>query len=349
MSENQNADLGTAENNTTVQSTAPKSGLNEDTLANILRNTLFEDDNEQTVNPNAENAGEDQTEVNEEVTDTEESAATETEESDQIAQAEDGDDSNVHSQSAEENMGDSNLSKGVQKRIDKITAKRKQAEEEAQSLRTEVESLKKQIENSQNSGNENKTSVTDADNPFSSLKSKSEVEKEVEQARWLKYKCMENPEGFSMGETEYTHSDVQRMLVNATKAIELHLPKQLARLDAEERIKPIAEATYPWWKNAQTKEYQLAQQVLRTYPDFKRFPDYQLFVGDYIRGFLAREAAIASKDKSNTKAPIQSIRPTAVPAKPNAKEAGSRNAEARFAKSTNAEDLAKVLLSKGYI
>jgi hypothetical protein len=344
MSENTNADIGTAENNSEVQSNKPQSGLNQETLADILRNTLFKDD-DQAAQPQADSEGEDQTEVKDDAGD--EAPAQDAQAESEVPQAEDGE-SEVPSQSAEDNEEEDNLPKGVQKRIDKLTAKRKQAEEEIQNLRSELDVLKQQISESKASGQESETSVKDASNPFSGLNTKADVEKEVEQARWLKYKCMENPNGFFIGETEYGPEDVSRMLVNATKAIEVHLPQQMAKINAYEAVKPIAESEYPWWKTPQSKEYQLAQQIIRNFPQFKNYPDYMLFVGDYIRGYMARETAASQKQPAK-KAPIQSVRPTAAPAKTSPKTAGAKVAEGRFVKSTNAEDLAKVLLSKGFI
>jgi hypothetical protein len=344
MSENNNAEIGTAENNSEVQSNTPQSGLNQETLADIFRSTLFKDD-EQAGQPQPETEGEDQTEVK----DSEESEPSLQDEvaDSEVPPAEDGEEE-VPSQSAEDNGEEDTLSKGVQKRIDKLTAKRKQAEEEATRLRNEVETLKQELTQSKASGEANQTSVNDASNPFASLNTKVDVEKEVEQARWLRYKCMENPNGFVMGDTEYGPEDVSRMLVNATKAIEVHLPKQMAKIHAYETVKPIAEAEYPWWKTPQAKEYQLAQQVINNFPQFKNHPDYMLFVGDYIRGYLAREAKTPANGVMK-KAPIQPVRPTAVPVKTSAKTASAKSAENRFVKSNNAEDLARVLLSKGFV
>ena len=344
MSDETNAEIGTAQNNPEVQSNQPQSGLNQESLADLLRSTLFRDD-EQAGQPQPENEGEAQTEVK----DTNDSEASQQDEvtDTELPPAEDGEDE-VPSQSAEDNGEEDNLSKGVQKRIDKLMAKRKQAEEEASRLRNEVESLKQELTQSKASGEANQTSVTDASNPFASLNTKVDVEKEAEQARWLRYKCMENPNGFVMGDTEYGPEDVSRMLVNATKAIEVHLPKQMAKIQAYETVKPIAEAEYPWWKTPQAKEYQLAQQVINNFPQFKNHPDYMLFVGDYIRGYLAREAKSPATGVVK-KAQIQPVRPTAAPVKTSAKTASAKTAESRFVKSNNAEDLARVLLSKGFI
>lgn len=343
MSDTPNADIDPAQNNIEAQSNAPSSGLNEETLALKLRETLFADV-EQAVESQAENEDEAQTEVKDTI-DVEASQQDEVNDT-ESPQAEDGDE--VHSQEAEDEEGDSDLSKGVQKRIDKLTAKRKQAEEEVASLRKEMEALKQLVTESQQSSVEKETSVTDADNPFSALKSKAEVDKEVEQARWLRYKCMENPEGFILGENQYGSDDVKRMLVNATKAIEEYLPKQLARIEVESKIKPIAEAAYPWWKTPQSKEYQMAQQILRTAPELKKFPDWQIWIGDAIAGMKMRESA-SKPTQAQKKAPVQPVRPTAAPAKVSRNEASAKQAVTRFAKSTSADDLAQVLLSKGFI
>lgn len=345
--ENQEADIGTAQNNSEAQSNTPSSGLNETTLADILRNTLFSDETEQAANPQAENEGEAQTEVKDEPG--EQAPDQETEAEEQVPQAEDGEESEVLSQEAQDETEEGNLPKGVQKRIDKLTAKRKQAEEEIQNLRNELDSLKKQVAEASLSSEESPV-VTNDENPFSSLNSKEAVDKEIEQARYLRYKCMENPEGFNLGDTYYGPDDVKRMLVNATKAIEIHLPKQMNKIQTFEQIKPLAEKEYPWWSKPETKEYQLAQQVLRNFPQFKNHPDYLLFVGDYIRGYLSRETAASKASQSSPKkAPVQPIRPTAAPVKSTPTETRAKKAVQSFSKTTSAEDLAKVLLSKGLI
>ena len=344
MPDKQSADIDPAENNIEVQSNAYSTGLNEETLSDALRKTLFADPVEQTDEAQSETEGEDQTEVKDDTVDEADNA----EDTEEVPQAEDGDE--VHSQEAQNDEGDGDLSKGVQKRIDKLTAKRKQAEEEVASLRKELDTLKQTVTESQQSSEQNNNSVNNADNPFNSLKSKAEVDKEVEQARWLRYKCMENPEGFFLGESQYGSDDVKRMLVNSTKAIEEHLPKQLAKIETENRIRPIAEANYPWWKTPASKEYQMAQQMLKTAPQLRNFPDWQIFIGDAIRGMQTREGQAKASSNNNSKSKsLPPVRSTAAPAKTNSSEVRAKQAESRFAKSNSADDLAKVLLAKGFI
>jgi hypothetical protein len=342
MEDNTNAEIGTAQNNPEVQSNAQSGALNQDKLADILRSTLFADA-EQAAQPEAGDEGEIQTEVKDsndgeasqqdEVTDTE------------LPQAEDGIDE-VPSQHTQDDDEDSDLPKGVQKRIDKLTAKRKQAEEEVTKLREEMEALKQQLQSAPQSDTA-ETSVNDASNPFASLQTKAQVEKELENARWLKYKCMENPYGFVLGDKEYGQEDVTRMLVNATRAIEEQLPKQLGSIQTREQIEPIATKHYPWWNKPESKEYQVAQNVLKVFPKLKTFPDFKMFIGDYVRGYMTREGQ--APQAPQRKAQVQPVRPTVTPVKSKPAEVQARTAVDRFRKTTTAEDLARVLISKNFI
>lgn len=345
MDNNESADIGTAQNNTEVQSNAQSGALNQDKLADILRSTLFADA-EQAADPEAGSEGETQTEVKD-ATDGEASMQ-DAEAAPEVPQAEDGIDE-VPSQHTQDDEEDSDLPKGVQKRIDKLTAKRKQAEEEVTKLREEMEALKQQLQSAPQS-DPTAISVNDASSPFESLQTKEQVAKELENARWLKYKCMENPYGFVLGDKEYAQEDVTRMLVNATKAIEEQLPAQLNKIAAREQIEPIATKHYPWWNKPESKEYQVAQSVLRVFPKLATFPDAKMFIGDYVRGYMAREGQVAqAPQKVQTKAPVQPVRPTVTPARAKPAEVQAKTAVERFRKTTNAEDLARVLLSKNFI
>lgn len=348
MESNQNAGIGTAKNPSESQSKQEIGLLNEETLAVHLREMFGTDETEQTAQPQAETEGEAQTEVKDEFVD--EAPAQETE-PEEVPKAEDGEEGEVLSQETEgtDEGGDSDLPRGVQKRIDKLTARNKAYEAEITELKAAVDGLKAAIESTPTSA-EGATSVNDASNPFSALKSKAEVDKELENARWLRYKCMENPDGFVLGESEYGPEQVRQMLVNATKAIEEHLPKRVAAIEAKERIEPLAKKSYPWWDKPQSKEYQIAQQIIRNFPQFTRFPDYKMFVGDAVRGMLARETEIAkAAPRVASKISSQPVKPTVAPVKSKPDQVKAKIAEDRFRKTTSAEDLAKVLLSRGII
>lgn len=331
--------MTTPQDNGPAQNTVEKDVgiLDQDSLAATLRQSLFSDEQEE-AQPEPLTEGEDQTEVK----DVEAEATAE----EDVPQAEDGEES-PHTDEVE--TDDEELPRGVQKRIDKLTAFRKQAEEQVSELKKELNELRQKLETSKQEEQDlTKTqSRSSGDNPFSHLQTAEEVEKEAENARWLRYKCEENPEGFEHDGNFYGPEQVRQMKVNALKALETHLPKQRGFIDARNSIDPIAEKTYSWWKNPESKEYKLAKQVLNHYPDFKRFPDYKLFIGDYVRGFMARE--LSAIKQTAKPAPNLGVRPTSMPSKTKPTDIRAKSAKERFAKSGNAEDLANYLMSSDLI
>lgn len=313
--------------------------FNEEGLAAVLRKSLYADEQGE-IQPETLNEGEDQTE--DKFAEDEEVVAS----NDSEPQAEDGD----TTPSERDETDDEELPRGVQKRIDKLTAFRKQAEEQVGELKKQLDELRSKLDEKEQESKEATTQKAfSGDNPFSHLQDLSSIEQEAEKARWLKYKCEENPEGFEHSGEFYSADQVRSLKVNAMKALEVHLPRQKVAIETRAAIEPMVDQAYPWWKNKESKEYQLAQQVLKHYPDFKRFPDYKLFVGDYVRGFISREtAALAAKSKGKT-APNLGIRPTATPSRIKSNGISARNAKAQLSKQLDEDSLSSYLMSSNLI
>ena len=241
----------------------------------------------------------------------------------------------VHSQSEEEQE---EVSRGVQKRIDKLTAKRKEAEAEIEKLRQEVEQLK----NTMTAPREPEI----ADDPHSNLNTIAEIEAEIAQARSVRNWAEENADGFThtneKGEEEYYDpAKVRQIKVNAMRALEEGLPKRLQYIQARDQIDQIAAKEYPWWQDKAAKERQIAEQFLKTFPAIKKFPDYKMVIGDYIRGVKAREAAVKGQ-RPVVKAPVQP-RSSGVAPTVKKEEVRSQNAYSKFAKTGRTDDLANVM------
>ena len=247
----------------------------------------------------------------------------------------DDDGKEVHSQSEEEQE---EVSRGVQKRIDKLTAKRKEAEAEIEKLKEEVEALK----NVTPTRREPETS----DEPFSNLNTIAEIEAEIAQARSVRNWAEENAEGFTQTnekgeEIYYDPAKIRQIKVNAMKALEEGLPKRYQYIQARDQIDQIATKEYPWWKDKTAKERQIAEQFVSAFPNIKKFPDYKMVIGDYIRGVKAREAAMAGQ-KPIVKAPVQP-RSSGVAPTTKKEEVRSQNAFAKFSKTGRTDDLARVM------
>lgn len=313
--------------------------LNESSLATQLRDVLFSDEQDEgNLSPLQTNDEEAQTEDKAEEGEVEQLDGVE-ENPETDPKAEDGE--NVLSQETEGESPEQNLT-GVQKRIDKLTSLRKSAEERAEALQAELDAFKSKVEELENKGS---TVAPTPDNPFSDLETVDALKKEYEQARDLRYKCEANPDGFTVGDTHFDSEQVRTMKINCMRAMELHIPKQLNFVQERSQWKPLALETYPWLKNKDSQEYKLYTQVLKNFPDFRKFPDYELFVGDYIRGYLSRNASSIKKTASSKSVPSMSVKPTVSSTQTSRSDITARSAQSRYAKTGSRDDL-KSIVSK---
>jgi len=233
------------------------------------------------------------------------------------------------------------LSKGVKKRIDTLTAKRREAEAEVERLKSEMETLRQEA--SQKPVQNHST-----ENPYFHLSTPELVLKEMEQAKQIRRWCELNPDGATVrgkdgNETDYSAEEVRNIKIKAMDAMEEHLPKQHQYLQQASHMDQIANKEYPWWKDKSSKEHGLAQKFLQVFPEIRRFPDYKIVVGDYLRGIKTREQSV--KNTTPQRAPVQP-RPSATPSSRPEKDMKSADAKARFHKSTSRDDLADIIASK---
>jgi hypothetical protein len=232
------------------------------------------------------------------------------------------------------------IPKHIQKRIDKITAKRREAEAEAEKLRKELEEAR------------NKQEAIPASprtkNPFRSLTDDAALQKAIEQARQVRDWCEENPYGGEVGKADGStvhveESEVRRMKVQAMKDLETNIPEQVNFLNARRRFDPVAENEYPWWKKKDTKEYQTAVALLKNFPELTEFPDYKLVIGDFVYGMQARQAKkVVSSASQPRRAPIQPSRPSISPST-HSNTKNVSEVEGRFLKTGSKDDLASLI------
>ena len=244
----------------------------------------------------------------------------------------------VHSQS-EENDSNEDISRGVQKRIDKLTAKRKEAEEQLETLRKEVEDLKA-------SQSQRQVVSEIPDVPHSDIESIAEIEAEIAQARAVRNWAEQNSDGFTQTnedgtETYYDPAQMKQIKLNALRALEETLPQRFQYIQHRDSLEQVVIKEYPWWKDKTSQERIIAEKFLSSFPSIKKFPDYKMVIGDYIRGVKAREANFKGQ-KVVPKAP--SI-PRTTSSAPTVKkqELESSDAYNRFKKSGKTSDLSKVI------
>jgi hypothetical protein len=330
--ENQ-SDLGTESNNPTTNE-GTSTPFDQSKLADIIGDSFLGGKESSAESP-AEEIGDSEAQATSE--DDVHSQETETtNDQDQVEDSEETEETK-----SEDDEIERGLPKGVKKRIDKLSAKRREAEAEVERLRQEVERLSQEATKP--------AQIPTADNPYANLSTLEEVSREVEQAKQIRRWCEMNPDGAVVtgkdgSETEYTAEEVRNIKIKALDALEEHLPKRMQYLQNFNQMEQVATKEYPWWKDKSAKERQIAESFLKHFPEIQKFPDYKMVVGDYIQGVKAREAK-AKSSGTPVKAPSQP-RPSAAPARVPVKDAQSQAAKKRFTVSGNRDDLSSIIANR---
>lgn len=334
--ENQ-ADLGTAQNNPTTNTEGNPSAFDQTKLADIVSKTFL--GGEEAVESSD---SEKQAETDVQATSEEDSEVLSQETNPESEQELTEDSEETEETKSEEDELERGLPKGVKKRIDKLSAKRREAEAEVERLRSEVERLSQEASKP--------AQIPTKENPYSNLSSLEEVGREAEQAKQIRRWCELNPDGAEVvnkdGETvEYSAEDVRKIKIKAMDALEEHLPARARYLENYQHIEQVALKEYPWWKDRSSSEKQIAESFLKHFPEIKRFPDYKMVVGDYIRGIKARESTSKRGNQSNQQ-PVSQPKRTASPSYAQKKEAGVIDAQKRYGATGSRDDLTSIIANR---
>lgn len=332
MNTEESSDLETESNNLTMnESKAPR--FDNNNLADYIGKTLLKGE-EREEPPVSENAEAD-TAISED-----DSVHSQSEQ--ETEQTQNKDSEETEETKSEDEEFERGLPKGVKKRIDKLSAKRREAEAEVDRLKSEVERLSQEaVKPAQ--------SPTKA-NPYSNLSTIEEVSREIDQAKQIRRWCELNPDGAVVTnkdgtEAEYSAEDVRNIKIKALDAMEEHLPARAKYLQDFNQIEQIATKEYPWWKDKSARERQMAETFLKHFPEVQKFPDYKMVIGDYIRGIKARESTQARNKTVSQKAPLQP-KPSASPQRLSPKEANDRTAQQRFQVTGNRDDLSSIIANR---
>lgn len=333
--ENQ-SDLGTESNNPTTNTEANPQAFDQSKLADLVSKSFLggEEEAESTDSVETETGVQATPEQDEEVLSQETNTESDQEHTEDSEETEET--------KSEDDEFERGLPKGVKKRIDKLSAKRREAEAEVERLKSEVERLSQEA---------NKPAQTPrSDNPYTNLNTIEEIAREVEQAKNIRRWCEMNPEGATVTgkdgtETDYSAEDVRRIKVKALDALEEHLPARKAYIENYSQMEQVASKEYPWWKDRSSGERQIAEAFIKHFPEITRFPDYKMVLGDYIRGVKSREASKRPVVSNNKTVPVQPKR-TATPPYVPEKEAKAKEAAKRFGATGNRDDLSSIIANR---
>ena len=234
---------------------------------------------------------------------------------------------------------------GVQKRINKLVAQRKEAAAKAEALERELNDARTKLEQLEQQASAPQTSVV-ADNPFADIWDEGKLSEEYKKARELKRWCEDNADGCEIGGKEYSSDDIKSIRRKVEDALDVHIPSRHQFLTSYKQLKPVAEQAYPWWKDRSNQTYAEAQQVLRQMPQLAAFPDYQIAIGDFLEGRKARleREKSAKVPKAAVKvAPKQPGTPKASPVRTDKSANEALVAKQNFLKTGSSAELSKLL------
>ena len=206
------------------------------------------------------------------------------------------------------------------KRIDKITARRREAEERAEQLETELSDLRAKFD----AAPPITLAPTPAD-PLADVETPEALEERISIAKKVRKWALENLEGGTVtnaqGEEVYHEpSQVRQYLANADEMLTEHAPKRREWLTQRQAVVPEARIAYPALFKAGSPEQAMYRETLKAYPALKNMPNLEMVIGDAIEGqklrFARQQAAqkAASAPKSSA-APVKSAPSTPSPAK----------------------------------
>jgi hypothetical protein len=122
-------------------------------------------------------------------------------------------------------------------------------------------------------------------------------------------------------------------------------PAKLNALRSAQEFSAEADRVYPELTTAESEEFRLAQQVLQALPGIRKFPDWKLFVGDWLRGQKARLASQSPTPSPAVSAPKSKAAPELAPKAPVAKAAAPRVQTPQLAAKAKAQE--RILESAG--
>lgn len=187
------------------------------------------------------------------------------------------------------------------KRIDKITSKRRKAEERAETLENEVSELRAKLESS------TPVQITPSpSNPLADVETSDQLEERITTAKKIRAWAIKNLEGGTVqnanGEDVYYEpSQVREYLATADELLTEHAPKRKEWIAQREMVMPEAKQFYPAIFKSGTQEHEMLKATLKEHPYLRNLPNLEMIIGDAMEGMKMRFARAEHAKKNATK------------------------------------------------
>lgn len=215
----------------------------------------------------------------------------------------------------------------IQRRIDKLTAARKSAEEKAASLATEAEEAKKKVAEYEAQLNDAARPVLSptADNPLADADTEEALEAKIKSAQQVRRWALANTDGATVkrpdGSEVYLDADqVKDYLLKADDVLTIHGPARQKWLDQRRPAVEAAKNLFPDIFKKGTPLNTAYQATVKQAPELLKIPQHEYWVALALYGeqqLMAKQQADAAKAKAAKKVSTsKEIAKTPTPAQP---------------------------------
>lgn len=243
---------------------------------------------------------------------------------------------------------ESSLSRGVQKRINKLVAAKKAAQLELEAQKARLSEMEKELSAVKQTPAQVQPDVSDSMN---SLDTFEQVNEEYNRAVNVILWCEQNRNGATLNGVDLSDEDVLDIKMTAIKRKEIELPARHGYLQRQAQFEQSTTQDFPWWGKPETEEYQAAQHILREFPELKkRRADYKHVAGLVVLGL---KAYTEMKSKKPASAPLRKAPPQpgvrqAPPSSSN--QQNTQKAKQQFAKTGGSRDgLSDLIKNMGFV
>jgi len=260
-----------------------------------------------------------QDETNEEET---EENTEETSEEDSTEESGDSEDS----EDSEDEAGEAPSPDNVQKRINKLTAQKKAAAEEAATVKSQYEEAQKRLAELESQVNEASRPILQpsAENPLADVDTADALDAKIKSAQEVRRWALRNTDGATVrkpdGSEVYVDADeVKNYLIRADDVLTVHAPARREWLSQRQPAVEAAKNLFPDLFKKGSALNQAYQATIKQAPELLRLPQNEYWVGLALYGeqqLMAKQAASNAKAAASKKVSSNKLAKTPTPANP---------------------------------
>jgi hypothetical protein len=255
---------------------------------------------------------------------TEEEASSESEDaSEDNEEATEEGESSEHSEDEE---GEAPSPDNVQKRINKLTAQKKAAAEEAASVKSQYEEAQKRLAELESQVNEASRPILQptAENPLADVDTAEALDAKIKSAQEVRRWALRNTDGATVrkpdGSEVYVEADeVKNYLIRADDVLTVHGPARREWLAQRQPAVEAARNMFPDIFKKGSALNQAYQATIKQAPELLKLPQNEYWVGLALYGeqqLMAKQAASNAKAAASKKVSSNKLAKTPTPANP---------------------------------